>query len=311
MSLKETQVAFIASLEADQSKSDGFSKWDIVTTSVVGVISAVGLGIAAYDKFQEWKEGRREKGAIPPKELENKKYQTIEILEKTIANQEWVSKQKFRDGELNASEIAHHLTIDGRYSGNPAEAIRQGIKNSEKILSPFQRKLAENDRLVNKAWDTAIKEPTVEAAAAKLEALLKNVPLPGDYVVTESRGLLGSPKVVKDRYGEIEIVHSDQGQVKVKALTAEQTLEIGRTIVEYFKSVKKEKGVVRYDYEGGFPEGEMSDDLWQFVLDEPYADHYSHNYHQSAWYPILDMHSKSIEKAIQAAIRLINLSIGK
>jgi len=248
-----------------------------------------------------------------PKKNEDPLY----IVENTFLNDKWLDKQKFIEGSVSGSGIVGPLSTNGRFDGKVLSVFKKSLDKAGKIDADFWGKYKPVIVKANAAWDKCVQMDNTEAACDALVKMLKPLPLPGSLYSRDLSDILGGLKVIEKR-GACEVTENHAtGPQSIPALTRDQVKEVGGFLQDYFSSMKKELGANNsfprpYDYEGNLPgDEEKSDDLWQAFLDEPEADHFSHNYHNDTWGWISYCIEKAHADGVNALMLYVNRSIGK
>lgn len=241
----------------------------------------------------------------------------ILVLEKTFLNDEWLDKQKFVEGSVTGTGIVGPLSTNGRFSGNPIAAFKKSQEKASRLHKDFWNKYVPIVAKVNAAWDKCVQMDDTSAAADTLVKMLKPLPLPGSIYSKDLSDIVGSLKVTEKYGGVVGTPHHPSSPSSLPALTRDQVKEVAKFVHSYFTDMKSRLGsgarrARAYDYEGNLPgDEEKSDDLWQYILDEPEAEHYSHNHHSDTWGAVEHGIDEAHAAAIAALMLYINRSSGQ
>jgi len=291
----------------------GFVGAIILTGAFVGI---VGSGVAAAFN---WLDGKA-KGAINKQKPGQKQVtpaQTIELIQKTYLNPQWLEKQTSVEGEVSGVGIVHALAVGKGMPSDPGKAAQVHVQTVLTFLSRFFPKFDAYRKRIHPIFDHMLSMQDTMAAEQYGQAQLKGVKHLGGQLGYSEKGLLGNPEVEVQRneYSIDFVGVPGWGNPKIKPLTKEQIPAVATALIKCLENAERLHQYQRefwkiYDYEDNRFDVNNGD-LWQDLISSGVDDYVSHNFHQDNWRQFVTDMIESVSDVAKALEGLLEVSLVK
>lgn len=289
-------VATLESLEEETRVSQESIVASIVATVVSGALLVAALAVFHFamkmtEKLFNWVGKKVSDRIALSKELKKQAGELKTVLSKTYLNPEWLDKQQFVQGPISGQGIVDRLVQGNKLPKDVPDAVRGHLNAVINFLQALHAPMRQYATKINAVWDKMTTFENINAAIEYGEKELQGIRTPAQFLNFKSNGLLGNPKLVRE-HGDLTLVFEGaKSEIALPALTRDQVQKVAQVLLELTDSSVKFNELLSfkpaaYDYEDDQFSGE-NEDLWQQMIGQDIADHYSHNHHESEWLGVL------------------------